>query len=344
METIGRIFKAAREKQKYSIREIAEQTKIGSRYLSALEEDNYNSFPSQTHITGFIRSYAKYLELDPERMIDIYKRTLVQEAPAPIEELTAPNKPKSNFSLFAGIFAVIGAFLFAFILFTSLPASKPRAPFNPDIGETNTTPPLTGERFFALGSFIPISDDGKRLVFEEFTHDTVIVTYDGERHPLSVGRTYTLDLNRDGNADIRIAITAISNQRAYGNATILHRPQNNDPLQQDTSPVSAAGRTILRAQEQTDIRLIISANGIATVNTVRDNQEQGNYFLKKGDTITVLARDTMQLTASNPHNLLLNLNNINLEMDTRNPAAGFVFKWRHSPTDGLYHLEYEQLR
>ena len=348
MDTIGKIFKTTREKQKYTIREIAEQTKIGSRYLSALEEDRYTAFPSQTHITGFIRSYAKFLELDPERMIDIYKRTIVQETPAPIEELTAQHKPKMKLSILAAVIVAAAAIIVAYMFLSDMQQNQIDGMHPDEDTGTNAHANLSthvDERFFTLGSFIPLTLDGeeKRLVFDDFTPDTVTVTYAETRYPLVVGRTYVLDLNRDGSDDLRIGISAVSNQRAYGSASILHKKQNTDPLRED-APGSAVGRTILKSAEQTEIRLTISAHGIATVNTVRDNQEQNNYFLKKDDTITVLARDTVQLTASNPHNLLLNLNNINLEVDTRNPAAGFIFKWRQSPVDGLYHLEYEQLR
>ena len=107
MDTVGQILKAAREKRGDTINEIAIHTKIGSRYLSALEEDRYEAFPSETHITGFIRSYAKYLELDPDHLIGIYKRILLQEAPTPIEELTAPRKQHVNPAFLIAVFVGI---------------------------------------------------------------------------------------------------------------------------------------------------------------------------------------------------------------------------------------------
>jgi len=337
MESLGQIFRAAREKHGYSVKEIAEETKIGSRYLNALEEDSFTVFPSQTHITGFIRSYAKYLDLDPERMIDIYKRILIQEAPTPIEELTTPHKQKQSLSTFVVIIVILAALLFTFILITNL-QKRPNAA--PDNEKTDAEITQNEERIFMTGDFIPITlnGEGKRVVFEDIAPETVTVRYDDERSLLAVGRPHILDLDHDGEDDIRIHIASVSGQRAYGSAALLR--EELSPLQGET----AVNRTIGKYEEQTDIRLSITANGIATVNTVCDNQEKNEYFLKKGQTITVLAKDTLQLTASNPHNLLLNLNGSALEMDTQGPAAGFVFKWRHSPADGLYHLEYEHLR
>lgn len=338
METIGRIFRTAREKHGYLIKDIAEQTKIGTRYLTALEDDSYTSFPSQTHITGFIRSYAKYLELDPDRMVDVYKRTLVQEAPAPIEELTAPNKQKSGLPIFIFIIVILAALLFAFILITDM--QKQQGDPNSEEGNTNAQAlPISDDRFFALGSSIPFTIDGarKNMVFEEFAPDAITVNFEGNRQMLRVGQTYTLDLTGDGNTDIRIAISAVSNDRAYGTATVLHE-------ESILGETKVSGKTILVSDERTQIRLTINARGRATVNSVRDNEEKNTHFLQAGDTVTITANNTMEIRAINPHNLLLNLNDVRMELDTQNPGAGFVIKWRHSPVDGRYHLESEQLR
>jgi cytoskeletal protein RodZ len=343
METIGRIFKTAREKQGHIIKDIANQTKIGSRYLTALEDDAYTSFPSQTHITGFIRSYAKYLELDPDRMVDIYKRTLVQEAPAPIEELTAPNRrSKSSFSVFISIIVVLAALFFAFILITSLQNKQPDS--TSEDPSTNASPvqARTDDRMFALGSSIPFTMDGirKNMVFEDFAPDAITINFEGIRHMLRVGQTHSLDLTGDRNVDIRITISSVSNNRAYGTATILHKESMLESNQDRTQ----AGKTILIADDRAELRLTISARGLATVNSVRDTEEKDTRFLQSGDTITITANNTIELRAINPHNILLNLNGVNLEMDTQNPGTGFIFKWRQSVMDGRYYLESEQLR
>jgi len=338
MDTIGKIFRTAREKHGYLIKDIAEQTKIGSRYLMALEDDSYTSFPSQTHITGFIRSYAKYLELDPDRMVDVYKRTLVQEAPAPIEELTAPNKQKSGLPIFVFIIVILAALLFAFILITNF--QKQQAEATPGDDNTNAQHiPITDDRFFVRGSSIPFVMGGvrKNMVFEDFAPDAITINFEGNKQILRVGQTYTLDLTGDGNTDIRIAISAVSNDRAYGTATILHE-------ESILGETKVSGKTILVSDERTEIRLIITARGRATVNTVRDNEEKNTHFLQAGDTVTITANNTMEIRAINPHNLLLTLNDVRLEVDTQNPGAGFIIKWRHSPVDGRYHLESEQLR
>ncbi|HOG64967.1 MAG TPA: helix-turn-helix domain-containing protein [Spirochaetota bacterium] len=348
MDTVGQILKAAREKRGDTINEIAIHTKIGSRYLSALEEDRYEAFPSETHITGFIRSYAKYLELDPDHLIGIYKRILLQEAPTPIEELTAPRKQHVNPAFLIAVF--VGILIIAIPLIFILGHKKSGETVLDDDSQSSRqqdTP--SPERSFSQGDFIPvmIAGEEKRLVFDALTPETVTVSYAGQRYPLAVGETHSLDFNKDGNFDVRIQIKNVVDQKMHGSVTLGKQPvpeetnETNKPAEHGTS---GAGKAILKADEQVEIRLTITANGMATVNTLRDNNERSDFFLKKGDKITILAKDTVQLTASNPNNLLLNLNNVNLSVDTKSPAAGFLFKWRRNPADGLFYLEYEQLR
>src|SRR5690606_1715835 len=38
--------------------------------LDALEEGNYHLLPTQVHVRGFLRNYARFLELDPEPLLE----------------------------------------------------------------------------------------------------------------------------------------------------------------------------------------------------------------------------------------------------------------------------------
>lgn len=346
METVGQILKAAREKRGDKISEIAVHTKIGSRYLLALEEDRYEVFPSETHITGFIRSYAKYLELDPDHLIGIYKRILLQEAPTPLEELTAPCKQRVNPAFLIAVF--VGLLIVAIpVVFIVSHKKSPQHIIENDLQETPQKDTTGSEKTFSQGDIVPlvVAGDEKRLIFESITPAQVVINYAGERYPLAIGEAHTLDFNKDGHFDVKIDVKRVDGQRMLGSVTIGKQPVPEETTVTNQASESAGGgKTILKADEQVEIRLAITASGIATVNTLRDNNERSDFFLKKGDKITILAKDTVQLTASNPNNLLLSLNNVNLAVDTQNPAVGFIFKWRRNPADGLFYLEYEQLR
>ncbi|MBU1078478.1 MAG: helix-turn-helix domain-containing protein [Spirochaetes bacterium] len=73
MISVGILLKKEREKRKISYDEISEETKIGVKYLKALESDNYTIFPGETYVIGFMRNYARALGLDPSEVINQYK-------------------------------------------------------------------------------------------------------------------------------------------------------------------------------------------------------------------------------------------------------------------------------
>lgn len=70
--TFGETLKREREKRKISLREVSEATKIGVRHLEAMESNHLERLPGGLFNKGFIRAYAKFLELDPEALVSSY--------------------------------------------------------------------------------------------------------------------------------------------------------------------------------------------------------------------------------------------------------------------------------
>lgn len=62
--TVGERLRAAREKQKLHLEDIAAQTRIPQRHLEALERSDWDSLPAPTYTTGFAKSYASAVGLD----------------------------------------------------------------------------------------------------------------------------------------------------------------------------------------------------------------------------------------------------------------------------------------
>ncbi len=67
-EELGAILRSEREKKNINITDAANQLKINSRYLQALEEGNVSALPHPAYVRGFIRSYAKLLGLDSDEI------------------------------------------------------------------------------------------------------------------------------------------------------------------------------------------------------------------------------------------------------------------------------------
>lgn len=73
--SFGKTLKQARESRGISLSQIAQATKIGTRYLDALERDDFDSLPpGEVFIKGYLRAYAQHVGMDPDATVDHYLR------------------------------------------------------------------------------------------------------------------------------------------------------------------------------------------------------------------------------------------------------------------------------
>lgn len=84
---IGEVLKRARSRQKVDIQTVEEQTKIRTKYLRALENEEWDVLPGHPYAKGFLRTYAQFLDLDPDALVDEYRRTVESSlgANAPVQ-------------------------------------------------------------------------------------------------------------------------------------------------------------------------------------------------------------------------------------------------------------------
>ena len=65
---------AARERKGVDLYRAERDTKIRARYLGALERGDYKELPGAVYTKGFLRNYALYLGLDPEDVLEQWRR------------------------------------------------------------------------------------------------------------------------------------------------------------------------------------------------------------------------------------------------------------------------------
>lgn len=65
----GRILAEARERAGLSVDEVARQLRLSLRQIEALEADDHAKLPGNTFLRGFLRNYAKLLQIDPEPLL-----------------------------------------------------------------------------------------------------------------------------------------------------------------------------------------------------------------------------------------------------------------------------------
>ena len=73
MPDIGNTLREARIRRGLSLADVENVTKIRSKYLEALEENDFEVLPGPTVVKGFLRSYALYLKMDPELLLHEYR-------------------------------------------------------------------------------------------------------------------------------------------------------------------------------------------------------------------------------------------------------------------------------
>lgn len=66
---IGQKLEEARNRKGISLREASESTKIRGDYLSAFESSNFNINLPEVYLRGFVRLYARFLDLDQDAVL-----------------------------------------------------------------------------------------------------------------------------------------------------------------------------------------------------------------------------------------------------------------------------------
>jgi cytoskeleton protein RodZ len=77
---LGERLEEARKRKSVSIREAAEATKIRGDYLLAMEDNSFDIDLPQIYIRGFLRNYARFLKLDPNKALTDYDAHMLGKA------------------------------------------------------------------------------------------------------------------------------------------------------------------------------------------------------------------------------------------------------------------------
>jgi len=72
-QSAGALLTAHRESRGWSIEQVANQLNLAARQIDALERDNYAALPGMVIVRGFIRSYAKLLQVDAAPILALVK-------------------------------------------------------------------------------------------------------------------------------------------------------------------------------------------------------------------------------------------------------------------------------
>lgn len=134
----GSELEKARERLNVSRREVADALNLPIRVIEALETDDYERLPPSVFTRGYLRSYARLLELDPAAVTATYP---LAEPAAEASEIDAPRPsgPRTGaIALIAGIALLIVVIVVVVAVVSGggdASSSPPRASPGSEIGE-----------------------------------------------------------------------------------------------------------------------------------------------------------------------------------------------------------------
>lgn len=88
-ERAGTKLARAREAQDLSVADVARALRLGVKQVEALEASDYDNLPGRTFVRGFVRNYARLVNLDPDRLVAEYFP--VQQEPQ-TQDIQAPSQ------------------------------------------------------------------------------------------------------------------------------------------------------------------------------------------------------------------------------------------------------------
>lgn len=121
MASLSERLKRERELRGISLKQISEETRIGVRFLEALEEDRLEVIPGEFYRRSYLRSYARYLGLDEDRALNAYDFSKKDKRPD--EEDPEPQEPRPVPSWLKWMVAALLVVGPAVLLLRAIPAS-----------------------------------------------------------------------------------------------------------------------------------------------------------------------------------------------------------------------------
>lgn len=95
---VGDVLRQARNRRKVELSEVETATRIRLRYLQAIEAEEWSVLPGGVYTRGFIRTYANFLGLDGDRLVEDYRASVEgtsYDSAAPASA-AAPPRPSSG--------------------------------------------------------------------------------------------------------------------------------------------------------------------------------------------------------------------------------------------------------
>ena len=122
---VGTILRAARNRRKVELSEVEAATRIRFRYLRAIEDEEWDVLPGGVYTRGFIRTYASFLGLDGDRLVDDYRESVEpwhRSGDEPQPQPVAGGTPSGPRSVVIAALVVVAVIAVAVVAIVAIPS------------------------------------------------------------------------------------------------------------------------------------------------------------------------------------------------------------------------------
>ena len=306
----GAGLRAAREAAKVEIATLSFELRIPKNYLESLETEEYDELPGTTYGFGYIRSFCKFLDIDPQPYLDSYKMKTAMQ----VQDYVVPNQ-----ALEPRMSGPMVAMIVVLVLFTGYIGWQvlERSEFSPFGNKADTIE-------LASASNAP-AETALTTVTVTTTQDSVVAQEDaptdGETKTVTESASDTSD--SDASDESKTAIAEVEEAKTEKAPELAQQEEAVDVPSQTveetavvevaetvtTDPTDIAASNAAQANlRQPSEEILISASAAAWVEVVSEN---GDVLLSKlfqpGDDFIASANQKLYLSTGNAGGLILQI-------------------------------------
>jgi len=348
VESLGDKLKSAREAKGYSYEQVGKETNIATRYLEALETENFAKFPGEPYLLGFLRNYGEYLGLNIDELLGLYRAIKIQDQPVPVEQLlrSPPSFPKPlliSLSILGVLLAIAGV---GYLAFGRAPATQTQG----SIVQLPMEYVLEGsflERRFYRGDtvVVPIGEDQYRTELAAMEDPPTLIAA-GRNVELNLSGDTDVDLNGDGIADLQVTLSDYDRRNPAAGALIRFALKLNSVPDTNLDPALAelaaqAGTVIFASTNTYPFTLEIQFQTYCMFRWEVDRRERTERYFSRGDRLSIPVQNTIRLWASNATAVNVELNGagrtVTLNLGTAGEVVVIDLRWLRD-NDGRFRL------
>ncbi len=366
MQEISELLIEARKTKGVDLEQASHDTNISKMFLHGLETDNYEDFPAETYVVGFLRNYATYLELDAEQMVKLYKQTKLQESEIP-QEVILNKKPfnKTPLLITLGVIVAVAVLsvggYFMWQKFGNRTSGTPKAETahpettQPQIGKTTVIDKNSGkhyeiteayyeQRFFEHDTFsITIGETPYTFTVSKTAGELELQTEKLGTQIAKLGESITLDLNDDAVSDIEIAVGDIDKTDAEKGALLVITTGERIVAKADSGTLTVTAKnytTVFDGASAFPVTMNVTFRNYCFFRYEVDKKNRKEQYQQKNSTLSIRADNGFRIWASNGNALKIELVGAGRTYDVPLTKPGEVIvqdiKWIKDDTTNRY--------